>query len=150
MALAIVDASVILKWFLDEPDHVAARRVREDFLEGTLRIRAPSLLPFEVMNGLRYSRRYSARELLEAGQALDRIGLVTVPLFGEYLEKTVHVALACDCTMYDASYVALAALQQCALLTADEDLIDRARGEARLSHIRDYRLDAMRGTAADG
>jgi len=138
MALAVVDASVVIKWFLAEEDHEAARRLREDFLEGSLHLRVPSLLPYEVVSGLRFSRRFRASELTEAARGLDRAGLVTVPLFGEYLEHAIDLSIRHGVTIYDASYLALAALQDCPLYTSDEELLAKDSDDLRILHVREY------------
>src|SRR2546428_7033902 len=124
MALAVVDASVVAKWFLQGEEPLTGRRVREDFLEGSLRLRVPSLLPFEVLSALKYNPNFPSRGLLAASRALDAAGLLTVPLFGEYAERTVAIASRFDLTIYDAAYVALADIADCTLFTAHERLLD--------------------------
>src|SRR6266571_2868285 len=137
MALAVVDASVVAKWFLQEENTLSARRLREDFLEGSLRLRVPSLLPFEVLNALKYNPNFPSRGLFAASRALDAAGLLTVPVFGEYAERTVAIASRFDLTIYDAAYVALADIADCTLYTADEqlDLLGR-HGERRTQENR--------------
>src|SRR6266498_3867883 len=108
MALAVVDASVVAKWFLQEENTLSARRLREDFLEGSLRLRVPSLLPFEVLNALKYNPNFSSRGLLAASRALDAAGLLTVPLFGEYAERPVPFPPRFHLTIYVAPFVVLA------------------------------------------
>ncbi len=138
MGLAVIDASVAVKWFMEEPDTEAALRLQSDFFEGLLSVRVPSVFPYEVMNALQSSRRFSRRDLLESARDVDRCGFQTVPLFGDYLERTVDLAAASAITIYDASYLALAALEECPLYTADEALLafDGSRTEVR--HIRGY------------
>lgn len=138
MGLAVVDASVAAKWFLEEEDSEAALRLRSDFFEGTLALREPSVLPWEIMNALRYSRRFAGREFREVAKDLDRSGFVTVPLFGEYLERTVELALETDISIYGSSYLALAAIEECPLYTADVELIEAAPHDTHVIHIRDY------------
>ncbi|HYT18246.1 MAG TPA: type II toxin-antitoxin system VapC family toxin [Thermoplasmata archaeon] len=140
MALAVVDASVVAKWFLQEENTLTARRLREDFLEGSLRLRVPSLLPFEVLNALKYNPNFPSRGLLAASRALDAAGLLTVPLFGEYAERTVAIASRFDLTIYDAAYVALADIADCTLYTADEQLVDVPMNRPAITHIREYGL----------
>src|SRR6266540_2476528 len=72
MALAVVDASVVAKWFLKEENTLSARRLREDFLEGSLRLRVPSLLPFEVLNALKSNPNFPSRGLLSASRRIAR------------------------------------------------------------------------------
>ena len=140
MALAVVDASVVAKWFLKEENTLSARRLREDFLEGSLRLRVPSLLPFEVLNALKYNPNFPSRGLLAASRALDAAGLLTVPLFGEYAERTVAIGSQFDLTIYDAAYVALADIADCTLYTADQQLVDIPTNRPAISHIREYGL----------
>jgi len=140
MALAVVDASVVAKWFLQEENTLSARRLREDFLEGSLRLRVPSLLPFEVLNALKYNPNFPSRGLLAASRALDAAGLPTVPLFGGYAERTVAIASRFDLTIYDAAYVALADIADCTLYTADEQLVEVPTNRPAISHIREYGL----------
>ena len=138
MALAVIDASVAVKWFLEESDTEDALRLQSDFFEGLLSLRVPSIFPYEVMNALHFSRRYSRRELLESARDVDRCGFQMVPLFGDYLERTVNLALTSGTTVYDASYLALAALEDCLLYTADEALLALDGSRAQVRHIRDY------------
>ncbi len=138
MALAVVDASVVAKWYLEEGSTEEARRLRDDFLEGILTLRVPSLLPFEVMNALRYHPAFPRRHLGEAAKALDRAGLVSVPLLGAYLEKTIERSVSSDLTIYDASYVALAETLDCPLYTADEAILRLREDGVAAVRVRDY------------
>jgi predicted nucleic acid-binding protein len=138
MALGVVDASVVAKWFLEEEHTSEARRLRDDFLAGTAVLRAPALLPFEIMNALRFHPTFPSESLTDAARALDRTDIVTVPLVGEYLERTTRLALAEELTVYDASYVALAGMQDCPLYTADERIIRLRENGFDIVHIADY------------
>ena len=139
MDLAVIDASVAVKWFLDVAHTRAALALQSDFIEGRLTLRVPSLFPYEVLNALTFSRRFRNPELIEAARDLDRSDIVTVPLSGAYFEQTVAVSLQNRITIYDASYVALAAALDSPLFTADDTLLRLGRkGDVRTIHIRDY------------
>src|SRR2546428_6783407 len=107
--LAVMDASVAVKWFLDEEYGDEALRLQSDFFEGVLSLRVPSILPYEVLNALQHSRRFRGRDLLEAARDIDRSGFSVIPLFGEYMERTAEIPVRLRSTTYDASYLALAA-----------------------------------------
>jgi predicted nucleic acid-binding protein len=139
MALAVVDASVVAKWFLEEEATLEARQLRDDFFEGLVQLRAPAILPFEVLNALRYHPRFPDRYLVEASRALDRAAILTVPLTGEYLERTVGIARDRDLSIYDASYLALAILDGCPLYTADEALMETSSAGETVISVREYR-----------
>lgn len=55
----VLDASVVLKWFIEEEDSVQALRLREEFYTGEREIVVPDLLLFEVANALRYNKSFS-------------------------------------------------------------------------------------------
>src|SRR3989442_12673148 len=97
MGLAVMDASVAVKWFLDEEYGDEALRLQSDFFEGIVSLRVPSILPYEVLNALQHSRRFRGRDLLEAGSAIDRSGLSGMPLFGEDMRRTVEIAVRMRC-----------------------------------------------------
>jgi len=71
MDLAVIDASVAVKWFLDEAHTRAALALQSDFIEGRLTLRVPSHFPYEVLNALTSSRRFRNPELIEAARDLD-------------------------------------------------------------------------------
>ena len=50
MANLVVDASVMIKWFVAEPLSVEARRILDDYQAGTLSLVAPDLINAEVGN----------------------------------------------------------------------------------------------------
>jgi predicted nucleic acid-binding protein len=118
----LVDASVVLKWFLPldrEPDGDLARTAI-----GSLAMRTISLAFYEVGNIL---TRHSGLEAVQIGAAL---GLLE-DICGDPIELTfadrhsaAAVALEHNLTFYDASYVAVANRTGRRLLSADGDLIE--------------------------
>lgn len=52
---AIVDASVVAKWFLEERDSEEARLLRDSSAKAKLSLAVPSLLFYETLNVLRYA-----------------------------------------------------------------------------------------------
>jgi len=126
----VVDASVVLKWFLrDEIEGPRALAVLDRFLTGALDIIAPALLEFEVINGLRIAGkrgRISNRAVKDAARAFLDLGLQFVPL-SFYAEGTLDLAEKYDLSAYDASYPALAVESGIDLITADEKLLRAAK-----------------------
>ncbi len=56
----VVDASVVVKWFVKEEGSEEALRLRDRYVEGEIQIIAPELITFEVLNAL-YFKRLSRR-----------------------------------------------------------------------------------------
>ena len=139
MSVAVVDASVVAKWYIPERDHDAARDLRDAYLDGHHDLLAPTLLPFEVINALKFSGHYDGDRLREASQTLPEYGIELVPY--RTAGPVAAVARDLDVTIYDASYVSLASTRNGMLYTADTELLDAAnRGQysVETAHIRAY------------
>lgn len=131
----VVDASVVVKWFVEEEGSDKALRLRDKYIDGEISIIAPELMIFEVLNALYYKRLFSESEMKEISEALEAYSFTLYSLKGEYAEKTVETAVENGITIYDASYVALAMIRDTYLYTADEKLIEKLKGEY-LKHVK--------------
>ncbi|MHA1722933.1 MAG: type II toxin-antitoxin system VapC family toxin [Candidatus Baldrarchaeia archaeon] len=128
MEKVVSDASVIVKWFIEEEYSDKALKLRDMHVNGEIVIVAPELLPFEVLNALKYSNLFGREELKNAALSLSSYGIELYSLKGMLAEKTVEIAVENDITIYDASYIALADTLNMKLYTADQKLI-RKLGE---------------------
>jgi len=132
----VLDASIIVKWFLKELYSEEAIRVRNDYVQRKVSIAVPSLLIYEVLNALRYSGVYSEEELKEICSALNKYGFETYDL-EEYLkDKTIAIAYRYNVTIYDASYIALAMKLKTVLYTADNELLEKFPKITK--HVKEY------------
>lgn len=135
----VVDASVVAKWYIPEQDHEPARTLRDEYLDGRHDLLAPALLPFEVVNALKYSGHYEGDRLVEASTTLPEYGL-TLKAYGD-LGPVASVAVDLDLTLYDASYLALAQTTDATVYTADSRLLEATVGSPYSevsAHIREY------------
>lgn len=108
-------------------------------LNGRHDLLAPALLPFEVINGLKYSGHYEGDRLIEVSATLPEYGIELIP----YREAgpVTEIAVDLDFTLYDASYLAVAHTNGATVYTADSRLLDTTEGSSysdRCSHIREY------------
>ena len=133
----IADASVIVKWFVQERFTEEALKIRDDYRRRLVDIRSTSLLPFEVLNALRYNPELGQKEIEKAGNALSRYNMALYPLIDGYLGLCAEVAFKYGITLYDASYVALSLTLDRELYTADEKLIRKVQ-DKRLLHVSQY------------
>ena len=125
MEKLVSDASVIVKWFIEEEHSDKALKLRDMHVNGEIIITAPELLPFEVLNALKHSNLFKKEELKSAAQSLSSYGIQLHSLKGKIAEKTIEIAAEKDITIYDASYIALATTLNTTLYTADEKLIKK-------------------------
>lgn len=128
----VVDASVALKWVVDEPGSEQAAALLEPAQDQTSSLVVPEHLFGEVANGLR--KRVAQRLLspTDAGAALAAIAdleLDAVAGVDRWL-RCLPVALQWDITTYDALYLLLALDREAELATADRRLADAATRQA--------------------
>jgi predicted nucleic acid-binding protein len=121
---AVLDASVVLKWFHSEGEnHVeAAQELRERFEAGELRVLAPPLLWLEILNVAARRWRWTGAQLEQLATALPELGfeLIEPELAG------VARWAAAGLTAYDAAYVAVAEQAGARLVTDDAELVRTA------------------------
>ena len=133
MKRLVIDASVALKWFLlDEKYGDRALDLLERFVRGELDLAAPSLLVYEVINGLVIAQRkgrIAEEKVLSSISGFLNLGITFVDVAG--LEaRVLHFCRVYDRSAYDASYLAVAEQDSLALVTGDERLYNSTKGKA--------------------
>lgn len=133
MTKLVIDASVVLKWFLkDEKYGERALALLDRFVRGELDLAAPSLMVYEVINGLVVAQRkgrIAEEKVLSSISGFLNLGITFVDVAG--LEaRVLHFCRVYDRSAYDASYLAIAEQQSLALVTGDERLYNSTKGKA--------------------
>lgn len=134
----VVDASVVFKWFVEEQDSGVARALAGDYGVGRVDVASVELLPFEVLNALRYTPDSGLEDMRKAALALYKLGLDLRPLSGELAGRCVENSLRYGISVYDSSYLSLGELEGALVYTADVKLMNRVGGDV-LKHISDYK-----------
>lgn len=124
MSRYVVDASVAVKWFSDEVLSAEA----ETLLNGHDLVCLDHTIVEVASALLRKARRAGAiasniTDHLEALEALTEIRAAI-----SHVHEATALATDHGCSVYDALYVALALLEGCQLVTADEKLYIALRG----------------------
>ena len=136
--IAVVDASVAVKWFVEEQFTEQALKLMEDYETRKVDLRSTQLMPFEVLNALRYNPELGESELEKVGDALSKFRIALYPILGELQALCLKGAFEYGLTVYDASYFSLGKLLTCHVYTADAKLLNKTRGEETVRHIREY------------
>lgn len=130
--MSVLDASVVLKWFVNEPDSALSISIREKFYAGKMEIVVPDLLLFEISNALRYNPTFTSKEIQEALETLFGMGIQIITPTLSLLGKTVELAEVFDVTCYDATYLALSEELGFEFITADEKLYRKIEKSSKL------------------
>lgn len=118
----MVDASVIVKWYIEEDDSDKADSIRTGFVMKEIELLCPYLLPFEVLNALKFSGLFTKNDLKKAGESLEHYPFTYRAISGEHQAKMLDLAMDHEFSIYDAAYIALAMREKVKLLTADDKM----------------------------
>lgn len=126
----VVDASVALKWVIDEADSDKARQLREDIRNGSHSAIAPDFFPVECGHAIFRAER---KRLITRGQSALLLAdlLLDCPRLYESLPLVARAAVImsnAQVGFYDAIYLALAEQEGCELITADAKLAKQCAG----------------------
>jgi predicted nucleic acid-binding protein len=135
VSVFVVDASLVIKWFVPEIHSEAARR----WLDASHDYVAPDLLFAEVGNVVWKKVRRNELEETEARQLvvdLAQVAVETVATRG-LLEDALALALTAGISVYDAMYLTLAVRFETEVITGDDRFADKVAGRPLLGrHIR--------------
>jgi predicted nucleic acid-binding protein len=135
VSIFVVDASLVIKWFVPEINAEAARQ----WLEASHDYVAPDLLFAEIGNVVWKKVRRKELSEAEARQLvtdLPRLAVETVAT-RSLLQDALAVALTAGITAYDAMYLTLAVRLETQVITGDQRFVDEvARHQALAGHIR--------------
>ena len=130
MAAIVVDASVMVALYVDEPLSVPARAALLRSREAGDDLHAPDLLLAECANAF---RKRVGRGELDRGAAMTAIAelsrlddLDCHPLDGQLVPPALSLALAHALTAYDAAYAALAVQLGGTVISGDGRFVERA------------------------
>ncbi|MGA2333879.1 MAG: type II toxin-antitoxin system VapC family toxin [Terriglobales bacterium] len=128
MKTFVMDASVGAKWAtpqIIEPFAAQAHRFLRAYVEGTIQVVVPDLFWLEIGSFLWKAAKRGAITNLLAQHALEAMinrDFPTVPS-RVFLPEAFKIACDFDRTIYDSTYVAMAAATGRYLITADERLV---------------------------
>jgi predicted nucleic acid-binding protein len=119
----VLDASVGIKWVMNEVDADKARRIRDDFRNSILELLAPDCYVMEAAHGLTKAERRGF--VTDSGKLWDELMLDCPDLYHSIplMVRAIQISRQFHQAVYDCLYVALAEREGCELLTADDRLI---------------------------
>lgn len=123
----ILDASVVVKWFVEEEGNEIALAIREKFWKKDIDIIVPDLLLYEISNALKHNPKFNEKDVKDAVESLINMGIrILIPSL-DIFKKAIDIAFSYEITLYDAYYVALSDELKIPFITADKKLFDKIR-----------------------
>jgi predicted nucleic acid-binding protein len=121
----VLDSSVAVKWVVREVDSDKADLLRADAQNGIHELLSPDVFPVEVAHALTRAERQAR---IPVGQARNLLAdvLTTALRFFPYrplLARAIDISSAVRMGVYDCLYIALAEVEVCAFVTADDKLV---------------------------
>ena len=134
MKSAVLDASVVLKWYLfDEAYGQKALDLLHKFITKELNILSPSLLEYEVINGLIIAQkrgRIKEENILTAIEGFFDLQIELKSL-SHFYPRALHYCRLYNRSLYDSSYLTLADTEGISLITADEILYNSVKKDLK-------------------
>ncbi len=128
----VLDTSIIIKWYVDEPDSIAALKIRELFDKNEVSLAVPDLVYYELANALRWNKNLNEKDVAMAVASFRSVGFRIFLPRPDVIEQAVFLAFKHNCTVYDAVFLALAKKLNVPLVTADNELAKAAGDSAVL------------------
>ena len=138
MSVFVVDANLVIKWFVPEVDSEAARR----WLEAPHDYVAPELLFPETGNAVWKKVRRGELSPDEGQQLVSDLSVIAVEAISMrgLLPDAHALALRTGITVYDATYLALAVRLETKVITGDDRFARRLADHPLLTpHVRSLR-----------
>ncbi len=128
MKKVLLDASVLVRMVVREELSEVAARILEDFVAGKVEVYTTDLALYESANALLLLAKRGVKGTEKAVDWLSRIPFPAVRILKEDLPIIHRLASERGLTVYDASYVYHAWKNGLVLVSADEELVEKAKG----------------------
>jgi len=126
---AVIDASVVAKWFIPEEDSDKASKIMRKYSDGKIDLYAPDLLIYEVANVLRYRPDVTDETLINSMESLFKLQLNLIPPSTDIISEATARARTLDLSIYDACYMVIAEILATNLITADMKLYEKCKSK---------------------
>jgi len=138
----VIDASVLVKWFLHEKeaDRDRALALRDLHISRRSTLFIPQLALLEVLNAVRFSPKADEEDGEMALETLEDFHLEIKANDVVLLRKANAISWGYKITIYDALYVGLAEQVGHPLITADEVMVKKLKGHSIVVPLRELKF----------
>ena len=115
----IVDASVLLNAFLPDELHPCALKLVREHVTGKVKLKAPTLLIYELSNAILQAERRGRINRDQADRTIESFASLDIEIIPQSWGEMVTLARQFGRSAYDASYLTLAERLGEQLITGD-------------------------------
>ena len=115
----IVDTSVLIKWFTDEPGSTDAQKILKQQQNSKIQIILPDIVLLELVNALYWAKKFTYEHILIVLEAMSKIKIIYKGLNNSLLPAASLLMIRYKIQSYDALFIALAEVEKCPLITVD-------------------------------
>jgi predicted nucleic acid-binding protein len=127
----IADASVVLCAFFPDESQAQAQALLRDHAAGRERLKAPTLVVYEVTNAIWQAERRGRISSAQADQILQAAAGLEIELLPLDWGESLPLARQFNRSAYDAAYLSLADRLNERLITADERLYNAVHSKLK-------------------
>lgn len=124
MAQSILDASVVIKWFVQEEDSDKAIVYLTSLKSSKNNVIVPALLFYELGNIL-ISKKVPVNMVGEIMNTLQNLSLEVQDIGLQSFRKIYQNSIEYSLSFYDAAYITLMQKEDCEFITADQKLFGK-------------------------
>jgi predicted nucleic acid-binding protein len=134
--MLLVDASVVVRWFTTHEGHERALVWFQKFIDHPDLLAGPDLLRFEVHGALaRLAPRRDPEWARRAFDRFQRLGVRMLATDSALFDRALELSATLRIAGYDAVYLAHAEALKAPWLTADQRILRRLGGDARIQAL---------------
>ena len=135
--LFVLDASVLIKWFIEEIENkTEALKIKQDYVEERIEVIIPSLCLYEVSNTM-------SKKIPDAILTFSQILMLDIPEKSLKLDDTYQALKIINkipkVSFYDAIYHAIAINHNATFITADEKYYAQTKSLKHIQLLKDYK-----------
>lgn len=123
MDIFVVDTSVTVKWFYPQKESLVeeAIQILNDHLDGKIHLITSDFLLLELANALIIGKGMTPPLVKRCLSAIVNCQMSIVPVDKNLIGESIGLAGEQELTSYDAVFLALAKVNSCRLISADEN-----------------------------
>lgn len=141
MKMAVIDTSVIVKWFLTEEDEAdKAAKLLNSYIRKEIFLAVPFLVVYELGNVLKTQRQIPLERKSLFLKDFFNLELTFTPFDDHVAAKTLETSIEYDLTYYDASFLVAAEEVDAMLITADKRFYNKVKDYSQVQFLAEFEL----------